>query len=166
MLCQKQNNIDLPEIEIITFRQNTDILPKKSICSSFQIFQTLHFLNFLQSCHSLTLSPRSSDKFRLDQTQNFGTLIFLQRPRGQPTVFVCLPILRHWKIFKQANMRKHWLPKNKGTCRYFYPNLVILAEWDLVLSRYLAEGSNMSLGFRGRWISEEGYLSTSGMLGM
>ena len=44
MFCQKQNNIDLPEIEIITFRQNTDILPKKSICSSFQIFQTLHFL--------------------------------------------------------------------------------------------------------------------------
>ena len=102
----------------------------------------------------LTLSLRSSDKFHSDQTQNFGTLIFLLEPRGQKTVFVCLPILRRWKIFKQANMRKHnKARRGKYTAAFYHfkpTHLVIRAEWDLVFSRYLAEGSNMSLGFLGR----------------
>ena len=44
-------------------------------------------------------------------------------------------------------------------------HLVIRAEWDRVLSLYLEVGSTRSLGLRGRWISEEGNLSTSGMTG-
>ena len=47
-------------------------------------------------------------------------------------------------------------------------DLVILAEWHLVFSLYLpAKGSTCSLGRLGRWISEEGNLSTvSGTEGM
>ena len=45
-------------------------------------------------------------------------------------------------------------------------DLVNLAECDLVLSLYLTAGSRGSLGRRGRWISEEGNLSTSGRGGM
>ena len=40
---------------------------------------------------------------------------------------------------------------------------MILAECDLVFSRYLLAGSRGSLGLLGRWIWEEGNLSTSGL---
>ena len=42
---------------------------------------------------------------------------------------------------------------------------MILAECDLVFSRYLLAGSRGSLGLLGRWIWEEGNLSTSGGTG-
>ena len=50
----------------------------------------------------LTLAPQSSDKFRSDQTQNFPALISrrIVRWSSWQTVFVCLPILSRWKIFK------------------------------------------------------------------
>ena len=102
-----------------------------------------------------TLSPRSFDKYCSDQTRNSPVEISLLTPQ---TAVSSLLVWRRWKICNRE--RKSW-----GARCLLSPCLVILAECDLVFSLYLTAGSRGSLGRRGRWIWEEGNLSTSGTTG-
>ena len=86
--------------------------------------------------------------------------------RDRTGTFTCETNRRGNGQWKKLMMEMKALQEKKA--RLEEQHLVILAEWHLVFSLYLpAKGSTCSLGRRGRWISEEGNLSTvSGTEGM
>ena len=98
--------------------------------------------------NDLTPSLQSSCTVHSDQTRSCWFLISQLIWFWLRIVFVSPLVVIHWRIW-ESNIFElwHW---------NIFQHLVILAEWDLVLSLYLADGSNMSPGFLGRWISDEG----------